>query len=470
MEKHTLSKIFVDVYNNLSTVNNPKNIPKLLIEDYDILEHALQDYLVSIVGISIKNNYEEHYREIRKYFENIFNNVKFDVNSDVIQAIEKYGKEYNVKIDSHPYTKIFLEAMQRLYSRGYDGCVRFFDDYEISPGGGLLDKADTMVSNKGQSFIIGRITRKDEMDLPSIYIRDIDSFELSLNNYVSAVSKSDSYYNIFETDRMKEIPIKNKIRALFECTIFNATSKDLNFAERFFSKYTDFITDKTLESYRKLNYIGNMLDDDLYIMFKRSELEYETPFCLCFMLKNHVVELPNVRLGIENYNGKKIAHILATQTTQSSHINHENMGIVEKYIKSIIPTDSAFRFFNPSHLVSILMSFGILKGMGITEVEVADYLPFRHKKTVLDKQMNEEEATNFQRRLTDKNMITYMRLVSVTEGIKIMTYPEMEMGLKLDISGDIICNSKELQELYDMCYSFSKSIKEQELDDGRDLK
>lgn len=326
-----------------------------------------------------------------------------------------------------------------------------------------------MVSNKGQSFIIGRMPRKDEIELPSIYIENIDSFENVLNTYVDAVSKSDSYYNIFGNDRMKEVPLKNKIRALFECTIFNATSKDLVFTERFFSKYTDFITDKTLEPYRKLNYVGNALNDEMYIMFKRSELEYETPFCLCYMLKNNVVELPNVRLGIENYNGKKIAHILATQTSQSSNINRENMVSVEKYLKSIIPNDSAFRFFNPSHLVSILMSFGILKGMGITEVEVSDYLPFRHKKTVLDKQMNEEESTNFQRRLTDKNMITYMRLVSVTEGIEILTYPEMDMGLKLDISKDIKCNSKELQELYDMCYSFSKSIKE-ELEENRELK
>lgn len=464
MENYTLSKIFIDVFHDLSTTST-KNIPKLFVNDLSALENTLQEYLVSILGIRIKNNYEEHYREIRKYFENIFNNIKYETYTDLIEVIKQYGKEYKEKISSHPYTELFLESMQRLYSCNYDGRVHFFDDNL-----GNIDIADTMVSNKGNSFIIGRIPRKNEMDLPSVYIENIDTFENTLSDYVTAVQKSDSFYNIFESEKMKDIPFKNKVKALFECTIFNATSKDLAFAERFFSKYTNFINDQSLAPLRKLNYLGNMLEDDLYIMLKRSEIEYETPYCLCFMLRNHVTELPNVRLGIEEYNGKKIAHILATQTTQSSHINRENMASVDKYLKSIIPNDSYFRFFNPSHLVSIFMSFGVLKGMGITDVEVADYLPFRHKKTILDKQMSEEEATNYQRRLTDKNMITYMKLDAITEGIKIVSYPEMDMNLKFDISGDIVCKSKELQELYDMCYSFSKNLNSQQLDSSFNLK
>ena len=68
MENYTLSKIFIDVFHDLSTTST-KNIPKLFVNDLNALENTLQEYLGSILGIRIKNNYEEHYREIRKYFE-----------------------------------------------------------------------------------------------------------------------------------------------------------------------------------------------------------------------------------------------------------------------------------------------------------------------------------------------------------------------------------------------------------------
>lgn len=321
-----------------------------------------------------------------------------------------------------------------------------------------------MISNIENRFIIGRIPRKDEMDLPSVYINDIDTFEVILENYVETIKRSDTFYNIFSSEKMMDISFHDKLIALFSCTMFNATSTDLIFTELFFRKYTHFVSDTSLDSYRRLSYIGQALDDELYVMLKRSELEYETPFCLCFMLRNHIVELPNVRIGIEKFGDKKRAHILAVQTTQNEQINKKNLLEIENYFKKIIPNDSHFRFYNPAHLVSILMCFGLLKGMGITDVQVADYLPFRHRKTVLDKQMSEEEAIQFQRRLTDKNMITYMRLMSVTDGIKALTYPEMDMGLKLDISGDIHCKNEELQHLYDMCYELSKNFYEEDIE------
>jgi len=467
MEGYTLSKIFFDVYNSISNFNNKKIFKN--INDYNLLENALEEYLVSLLGISIKYNYEEHYREIRKYFENIVNNVEYD-GVDLISNIKLYQEEFKRKIANHPYTEIFIESLQRLYSRDYDGKVTFFDsinDYSYNSLANGIDKADTMISNINNRFIIGRISRKDENELPSVYIDDIDSFEKVLEKYVHTVSVSDSYYNIFSNEKMKDIPYKNKVRALFETIMFNATSSDLIYVEQFFHKYIDFISDETLMALRKLNYVGNVMDDELFVMLKRSELEYETPYCLCFMLKNNVIELPNIRLGIETQGHKKIAHILATQTTQSSHINRENMKKIEKYLKNIIPNDSSFRFFNPSHLVSLLMCFGILKGMGISDIEVVDYLPFRHKKTVLDKQMSDEEAANFQMRLTDKNMITYMRLVSVINGIKILSYPEMDMGLKLNISNNVTSESEELQSLYDICYEFGKKMKEENLENIR---
>lgn len=73
--------------------------------------------------------------------------------------------------------------------------------------------------------------------------------------------------------------------------------------------------------------------------------------------------------------------------------------------------------------------------------------------------MDTEEADNFQTRLTNKNLITYMRLISVVDGIDVITYPEMDMSLKLKIDDNIVCNNEFLQKIYDMGYELGKQNK-----------
>ncbi len=441
MDNKVLSKIFIDVGNDLNCNVN-------YLSDNDKLEGILEEYLVSILGSSIKNNYDVHFREIKEYFENIFVNKDDDVKIE--DFIKEYGNRFNRVIDDHPLVKMFFDTMRRMYSLSYDGRVKYYEEYNYSN--------DMVIKNRGNSFVLGRMPRKDVNSLPFVHIKDIDEFESVLEEYIDIVKESDSFFNIIDNDKLNDLPLESRIKALFECTMFNASNSDLIDVSLFFKKFTSFIVNDDLGKLRNLNYIGNVFDDELYVMLKRSELEYETPFCLCFMLRNNVVELPYVRLGTENRDGKKVAHILSVQTSQSNYINRDNLLNVDKYFKKIIPKEKDFRNFNPSHLVSILMSFGLLKGMGIDRVVVYDYLPFRFNKTVLDKGMNEEESENFQRRLTDKNMYTYMRLCSVTEGIEISNYPEDGNLLELDISGKIISESDDLNSLYDMCYEFGKEF------------
>jgi len=176
------------------------------------------------------------------------------------------------------------------------------------------------------------------------------------------------------------------------------------------------------------------------------------------MLNNKRVELPNIRMGIEAKENKKVAHIIATQSAQTT-LNPEGLDQIQKEIKNSLPTDSYFRFYNPTHLVPILMTFGMLNGMGINEVEVKDFLPFRYNKTILDRQMDTEEADKFQTRLTNKNLITYMRLISIVDGIDIITYPEMNMCLKLKLQENIVCKNEFLQKIYDLGYKLGKEKK-----------
>ena len=306
--------------------------------------------------------------------------------------------------------------------------------------------------------MIGRIPRKDEQELPYVHINDIENFEIILKKYIESVALSDSFYNIFNNSSFESISFDDKVKTIIECTLFNATGSDLNYTENFFRKYTDFINDKTFNFIRLPKYMGSIFDDDLFVMCKRSELQYETPYYLAFMLNNKRVELPNVRMGIETKENKKVAHIIATQSAQRVLIP-ENLQEVQLEIKNNLPTDSYFRFYNPTHLVSILMTFGLLNGLGIKEVEIKDFLPFRYNKTILDKQMDQEEADKFQTRLTNKNLITYMRLISMVDGIQVITYPEMDMSLKLKIEDNVVCKNEFLQKIYDMGYQLGKENK-----------
>lgn len=443
MNGKVLSKIFIDVGNDLGfSVNYLNNNAEL--------EKVLGDYLVSIFGVSIKNNYDEHFREIRKYFENIYVNKDSDI--DLVNFIKVYGERFNNLIDNHPLSKLFFDCLERMYSLSYDGRVKYYEDYSYN-------NLDMIISNNGNSFVLGRMPRKDVNSLPFVYIKDIDEFEDILNEYVDTVKNSDSFYNVIDNEKLNDLPLESRIKALFECTMFNASNNDLLDVSSFIRKYTSFILDKSLNEFRNLKKIGSFFNDELYVMLKRSELEYETPYCLCFMLKNNIVELPYVRLGIEEKDGKKTAYILSVQTSQSGYIDRNNLGEVEKYLKNIIPKSSKFRNFNPSHLVSILMSFGILKGMGINDVAVTDYLPFRFNKTVIDKGLNEEESDNFQRRLTDKNLYTYMRLCNVTNGIEVVSYPEDGEFLKFNISNEISCDSDELNNLYNLALDLGCYVK-----------
>lgn len=449
MQTKILSRIFLDVYQNLPMFYNNK--PKINVEDYDLLESTLESYLVEILGYKIKYNYEDNYREIIKLFENVFYNSRYKNYNNIIESINTYKEELKDKLENHKYTSLFIDTLRKMYSKSYDGRILTNNEKDLS-------FSTIAISNKGNSFIIGRIHRKDEQNLPSIHINDISEFEKILKKYIESVVVSDSFYNIFNNEYFNTVSFEDKIKTIIECTLFNATGSDLNNIEKFFRKYTDFINDNTFEFVRKPNYMGNLFEDDLYVMCKRSELEYETPYYLAFMLKNKRVELPNIRMGIENKEDKKVAHIIATQSAQTV-LNPEKFQEIQTEIKNNLPTDSYFRFYNPTHLVSILMTFGLLNGLGIKEVEVKDFLPFRYNKTVLDRQMDTEEADNFQTRLTNKNLITYMRLISVVDGIDVITYPEMDMSLKLKIEDNVVCKNDFLQKIYDMGYQLGKENK-----------
>jgi len=457
MKKHIYSKIFLDIYTDIF-LEDKKQKSNVTVKNLHNLEEDLKNYIMNILGKEINYYPQNYFNVIIKYIENIIRNSNSFYIEEIIKGIDSYTKEFKKILDGHPYTKLYINAMNSFYSKKKEERFEFQKNISYKK---LIEGTEIVVSHLDNSFTLHRFPKCSEEVSPSISINDIDSFEETLAKYVEKISESDSFYNILSREYFDGMTYEEKVEILFSCTMLNATVYDLLDIEKYFKKYISFITDNSFDNIRQPIYIGNLLEDQLYVMAKRSEVEYETPYYLAFMLKKNHIELPNIRLGIENKENKKVAHIIATQSSQIT-VDRNILNDIREKIKENIPNDSNFRFYNPSHLISLIITFGLLKGMGINEVEVTDYLPFRKRKSVIEKQMSESEADNFQRRLTDKNIITYMKLSTITNGIEIDNYPEMDMKMKLKIGENVVCVNSWLQQLYDQGYEIGKEYKKEE--------
>ena len=161
-----LTKIFLDVYKNISMFYE-SNL-KINLEDNNLLETTLENYLVEILGFKIKYNYEDNYREIRKLFENIIYNSH---SQNIIESINTYKEELKEKLENYKYTSLFIDVLRRIYSKSYDGRILTNIDKN-------LNFSTIAISNRGNSFMIDIIARKDEQELPYVNINDIENFEM----------------------------------------------------------------------------------------------------------------------------------------------------------------------------------------------------------------------------------------------------------------------------------------------------
>ena len=246
------------------------------------------------------------------------------------------------------------------------------------------------------------------------------------------------------------------IKMILEAALVNATNIDARDIEVFFKNYTSYVLNEDLGSLRNLQKVGRLFDDDLYIMLKRSELWYETPFYISLMLCNKHIELPNVRLGIDFE--KKCANIIAVQSSQVQNETQEFIELKET-IKRVLPKDSYYRFINPSHVISLVITMGYLKAIGINEVLLKDYMPFRYKKVVYDKHLDEDEAEKLQTRLTTKNIATFLRISSNIDGINVMSYPGNSSELKLSIADEIHGKNQFIEDLFKLGYDLGQKNK-----------
>ena len=425
---------------------------KLSKDEYVEVNETLIDVVNSIIGFRVSGNY--NLSEVRLLFDNICKNLPFDPRLTLSMAINKYKNDYLKMILSHPYTTLLISVLNTIYSAEYEGLFGLY----------TFANKHFIVSHYKDALTIGKMPRMEDDTLPYVLIRDIDKLEKILEKYIKSIENSTTYYNLFKNEYFMDVSNEDKIRMVLEGTLFNASSYDLANISCFFHRYNDFINDDIMPSLKGLDKIGDAFNDELYFKVKESDIEYETPYYFSFMLKNHRIELPNVRLGIKNNdNGEKIAHIVALQ---SSQITKPNPTFSDE-IKEMLPKSSKYRNYNPDHLVSLVLSLGLLNGLGITRIEVQDYMPLRGYKTIKNFHMNEFEGFNYLNRVVSKNIATYLKLTTFTEDVKVSSLPFDGVNMILETSEKVMFNNIFLNYLYNLAYEYGLSQKEKRGFDGR---
>lgn len=445
MEEKKLTAIFISTYRKLYSYKK-NNSFYLKINDPELFEKNLLEYLISIYGVFIKYNLHLYYPEISKSFENII--VNGGKQWDNIEAfVLQYGENFYDNINKYPLSSNFIYTIGKIYSKDHNRVV---------------------INNFSKSYCIGKIERKGEESIPNIIIKNIETFENILFEFVNAVKKSDTYFNAFFSGMEED----DAISYLFEWVTRNASPSDMQDIEQYYMKYTSFIIDDTFDNLKNSVKIGSFFGDNLFVRLKKANVNYETPYYISFMLNSDAggVELPVIRLGIERKKDKKIAHILATQTSQEHHC-FEHYSELNECFKKMFDKSKYFRDFNPSHVVSLILCFGLLKGMGINKVEVVTYLPLRMQRLILEGQKSEEEIYDLQYRLTNKNVSNYLRLREHFNDINVDDYYlDINSNLSILLGDNISSENLFFQTLYNLGYNAGVSHKIDESNEKKNVK
>ncbi|MBQ6841204.1 MAG: hypothetical protein IJO63_03725 [Bacilli bacterium] len=416
-------------------------------ENYERIEEALRSFIYSVLGFRFNGAY--NLGEVRIYIDNICRNLPVNSSGDLIDLISEYKDEYVEFLETHPYVKMFAAVMKKIFSREYDGKLGNEGKTNV-----YSDNAEAILKHNrdAKSFIIAKAKRPTTTPLPTVIISNFDHTENVLREFVEAVKASDTHYNLFAKEGYSSYSEEEQIKMLFEGVILNATAYDLANIDLFFKRFTEFITDPVLGEIKGVNYVGEAFDDQLWFKVGKSDFEYETPYYLSFMLANTRLELPNVRIGLSQERNK--AYIIAVQTSQKTGSNPE----IDAIIKSKIPRTKSYNFYNPTHMTSLILAFGLLNGMGIQTIDVVDYMPLRYYKTIKDKNMNEQESEAYLSRVTDKNIYTYLKLECLTKGVSIVDDPGQGHNMTIKLDDEIVCHNEFFQELYDMAYKYGQSL------------
>ena len=247
----------------------------------------------------------------------------------------------------------------------------------------------------------------------------------------------------------------------------------------FYSKSVEFLENDLFKNYYKFLGYSDILESEIYIYGKKSEIYNETPYFLEIILSNkeNKFVLPHVYLGVN----KNTAYIYAIQNSKSNEknnftkkINRKLYKVNEGFDKNIdnyeIYEEGNLQDITPSFLLSLNITLNILLSNDITNIEVPSILIERwnakeiansYKMVSYPQKINLNEKINehilIQKNLTEKLIRTFNRLSFHNLNINITSFPnELDSSLHLKLSKNKNINNQLLEETYEMNNSFKR--------------
>lgn len=287
--------------------------------------------------------------------------------------------------------------------------------------------------------------------MPHIVIKDMDTLERALQNYLLVVAQT----NILFT----KLDDRHDSAYFLGILIKNLTNEDYLCLEEYVHKFTQFILDDTFCEYDSRKCIGN-LNAEYQVEARRFSEFYgaETPFAMKFFKRNKHIqyELPLVRYGIYEKNGEKVVRIYMVQTKRI-YKDTEEVKTIKLSLNAVNSGVKNYRDVPPSMVVSLSLFLGMVHQAGIRHIEVADYIPRRymHFKGV----KTEDERNRIQFHATDKYLRLFLRLHTQLEGFEIESYPnEVDCFMHIHLQEVLRSNNPELQSYIELGKNTSKLV------------
>jgi hypothetical protein len=325
---------------------------------------------------------------------------------------------------------------------------------------------NTAIYNKDSIKFIGDVNNEE---LPTMIIKNIQSFSSLLLNYISEIYKSKIEWAKPYFDMNDKIEI---IRYYLSSMWVNMTTGDFENPELYIKKYLSFLTDNT---FREMKMITNPIEKLNNCCLKVENIEekncVETPYAfrteIVDINNEHSFVLPDIKYAIEEVNGEKVAYIYAVQynykTLEKNNCDNQFKNKVNRILYKVdedISKDELDKKMQtqsfesspseniidvtPSHLVALTVALSLFSDKGINKVMIPSGFPIRwyaqdlkyeHKidksklmnypeKVMAEKKIEiENEQIRIGKNIADKMIRNFRRLEYHFAGLHIYAYP-----------------------------------------------
>lgn len=288
--------------------------------------------------------------------------------------------------------------------------------------------------------------------MPEIVVPDLDKLEAALRQFL-LVTKSVDVKSVKYDDKHDESYFLHSL-------IKNIGNDDFKDVIGMVRRNTRFLIDESFSWLDKKQDLG-LIDEENHLLVERVQEYYgfETPFMLKFYIANkHMIyELPLIRYGVEEKNGKKVAYVYAVQRKKVYKHGFDQIEKFEKQIRKINSGVKTNRDLTPSMVLVMTAFCALAKREGIDTIKMLDFMNRRyfHFKNVT----TEEEQMTVQTMTTDKFLKLGLRACDQVEGIDIWAYPnDVDSYLTLKVGKECSSKNKMADAVIKVCAGNAKVL------------